>query len=574
MSLELLPNELLLNLFQYFNITHLFRAFYGLNIHFNKLLFFHFQVRGYFNFESISKTHFDIICQQYLRTLIDHVISIRLSDNNGTPQQINHFLSYGFLFHQFTYLKFLSLGYIGSEQIMYNIIIDLQHLHHLTHLKIDKCQVDDDLINNGWIFNQIWSLPKLTHCHFERKQYLWNPFFISPQNISLSIKYLYLEGFCYNSNELHRLFEHTINLENLTIDIEHNYDYQEILFDISSMKKLKIFVQYSPHITNNLLKNLPNLTHLTIELAHIVIDGYQWEQIINNHLFNLKIFHFKMEFYLRSNNEKEEQVNQLLDSFRSQFWIIKHQWYIQCHWYLSNKLYKAYLYTLPYYYKDFSINSDVQFKSTCPNHEIHWSYNNVHNLFFIDSINSSVRFPNLYSLKLHLPFDDSFWSIVPNFNKLISLNIKLSKIVVSQLPIEKLLQRAPCLYSLTLSECLFSYTLLFNLTSSSIRRLCLFEFGCFNEEHCESLIHSSVGIQCEELFITVQERNSIVNLVNGMKNLRVLYVRSQDDKWQRNDDDLSTEDKLIKWLKDCLSKSCIIIRGNTNGFDHIQMWIR
>ncbi|CAF3036485.1 unnamed protein product, partial [Rotaria sp. Silwood2] len=245
----------------------------------------------------------------------------------------------------------------------------------------------------------------------------------------------------------------------------------------------------------------------------------------------------------------------------------------QSHWYLLNKLSKSYLYTIPYYYKDFSINSDVQFKSTCPNNEIHWFYDNVHNLYFNDSINSSIRFPNLYSLKLHFPFNDSFWSIVPNFNKLISLNVKLSNNVRSQVQLNKLLQQAPYLYSLTLTECLFSYAFLFNLKSSSIRRLCLYDFGCFNEEHCDSLIRSSLGIQCEELFITVQDRSNIVNLVNRMKNLRVLDVRSQDDKWQRNEDELSTDDELFQWLKDCLPKSCKITRGNTSSFSYIQLWI-
>jgi hypothetical protein len=575
MNLESLANELLFNLFQYFNITHLFRAFYGLNNRLNKLLFVHMQFHSHLSFESISKTDFDIICQDYLPTLIDRIISLRFSDDDETPEQINYFLSYGFQFHQFTHLKSLSLSHICSDQIMNNIIIDLQQLHHLTHLKIDKCQVDHDLINDGWIFDQIWSLSTLTHCHFERKKYLWNPFFISPKTISSTIKYLFLEGFLYNSNELHQLLEHTINLEHLRIDVDHNYDYGQISSVISSIKKFQIFIHYSPYITNNLLQYMTNLTHLTIELAHVVLDGFQWETIIENYLPNLKIFHFKMEYSLRENNEKEKEIELLLNSFRSQFWINKHQWYIQCHWYSSCKSLKAYFYTLPYYFEDFIINDDIQFRSTCPNNQIQWIYDHVHNLSFNNSICHTVRFPDLYNLKLHIPCNDYFWSVVPKFDRLTLLTVKSSNYAIGQSQLENLLKQTTSLYSLTLTEGLFSNEVLFNLRSPSIRRLHLYGFGCFNDEQCSSLTRSSVGIQCEVLCITVKDRVDVLNLVSRMNKLRALNVRCQNDKWKKeNDDSSSTEDELVQWLQGCLPKTCVITRGNTNNIFFIQIWIQ
>ncbi|CAF3372560.1 unnamed protein product, partial [Rotaria sp. Silwood2] len=132
----------------------------------------------------------------------------------------------------------------------------------------------------------------------------------------------------------------------------------------------------------------------------------------------------------------------------------------------------------------------------------------------------------------------------------------------------------PYLYSLTLTKCLFSYSFLFNLKSSSIRRLYLYELGCFNEEHCDNLINSPLGIQCDELYITVKERSNIVNLINQMKNLRVLYIRYQEDKWKRNDNELPTQNELVKWLQDNLSKNYVITKSNTNDFSYIQCWIR
>ncbi|CAF1084530.1 unnamed protein product [Rotaria sordida] len=148
MNFESLAYELLIELFEYFTVTHLFHAFYGLNIRFTQLLV-HVQLHDHFNFDSISKTNFDIVSQRYLSININRIKSIHLLDDVETAQHINLFLSYGFQFHQFTYLKCLSLGHIYSEQIMNNIINELHQLHYLTHLKIDKCRVDNDLINDG-----------------------------------------------------------------------------------------------------------------------------------------------------------------------------------------------------------------------------------------------------------------------------------------------------------------------------------------------------------------------------------------------------------------------------------------
>jgi hypothetical protein len=92
MYLELLPNKILFDLFDYFNGTDLLHAFYGLNSRYDFLLYKQF--RPYrFNFESISKRNFDLICQQHLPFIADRVISIQLS-NYETVGQYDLFFSY------------------------------------------------------------------------------------------------------------------------------------------------------------------------------------------------------------------------------------------------------------------------------------------------------------------------------------------------------------------------------------------------------------------------------------------------------------------------------------------------
>jgi hypothetical protein len=111
MNFELLPNELLLNIFQYFTGIDLVRAFYDLSNRFNDLVSIYFRDHG-LDFQSMSKRDFEIICQQYLSLLLVDIVLLRLSDDDGTPQQIDHFLSYGFTLNQFARLQSLSLCHL------------------------------------------------------------------------------------------------------------------------------------------------------------------------------------------------------------------------------------------------------------------------------------------------------------------------------------------------------------------------------------------------------------------------------------------------------------------------------
>ncbi|CAF1269535.1 unnamed protein product [Adineta steineri] len=82
MNLELIPDEVLLNIFQYVHDFDLLRAFSNLSYRFNFLL--HNQYRTYcFNFNYLSKRTFDMICQQHLTFIADRTITLTLSDDFG-----------------------------------------------------------------------------------------------------------------------------------------------------------------------------------------------------------------------------------------------------------------------------------------------------------------------------------------------------------------------------------------------------------------------------------------------------------------------------------------------------------
>ncbi|CAF1067208.1 unnamed protein product [Rotaria sordida] len=66
-----------------------------------------------------------------------------------------------------------------------------------------------------------------------------------------------------------------------------------------------------------------------------------------------------MEVSLPRKDDHEQQVDNLLDSFRSQFWLDKHQWFVQCHWKSNNDHIKVLLYTLPQFVKSDPINRNI-----------------------------------------------------------------------------------------------------------------------------------------------------------------------------------------------------------------------
>ena len=85
MNLELLHNEILLVIFEYFNGIKLLLIFYSLNPCFNFLLYK--QYRGYyFRFDGRLKRNFDMICQQHLPFITDRVIDLRITDDEDTPE--------------------------------------------------------------------------------------------------------------------------------------------------------------------------------------------------------------------------------------------------------------------------------------------------------------------------------------------------------------------------------------------------------------------------------------------------------------------------------------------------------
>jgi hypothetical protein len=459
MPFELLANELLFDLFEYFSSVDLFHSFNGLNSRFDCLLIEYYRNKKSFNFQLISKEDLNIIRRRYLSLFINEIESIYLSDDDTNPHEIDLFITRLYPLNRFINLKSITFYKIYSIQKLLRISNDLKQMRHLTHLYLIQCYFSFDPKTLFNIMNDIWSLSDLRHCSldlsFESDCYL-----ITPTIISCSIQYLSIRGFRCGLENLHHLYEHTPFLQNLSIDIWEPTDDHQQLSVISSLTTCKFKCQTSSRLISSFLRKIPNLTSLTVETKILNMDGRMWEDIISKCLPKLKEFNLKMEFKLVEYDNMGEGIDRLVNSYRTPFWIDQHKWFIRCYWNVEDEDRNIYLHTLPYKFKHFSIdvndNDEFMFESTCSQDDHYLLYNSVRTLDYCytisqDMILSRIQFQNIRYLALTLPYNEHFQSIVPQLENLVSLQIKMVTWCHNEnnlLQLQSLLDQAPRLYYL------------------------------------------------------------------------------------------------------------------------------
>ncbi|CAF1466624.1 unnamed protein product [Adineta steineri] len=101
MNIESLANEILLDVFDYFDGIDLFHTFYGLNTRFNFLICKQYLLH-WFTFCGIKKSQFDELCQQHIPRLTNRVYGLSFTEYDRTPGQIDLFFTYIPSFEQFS----------------------------------------------------------------------------------------------------------------------------------------------------------------------------------------------------------------------------------------------------------------------------------------------------------------------------------------------------------------------------------------------------------------------------------------------------------------------------------------
>ena len=509
------------------------------------------------------------------------IVSLHLSDDDDTPYQTQQFFKYNFRFYEFVGLQTLSLHHIRIPIVLYQIIIYLRFLRHFTCLKIDQIHFDvDDVV----VFSEeIWNVSTLTHLYISDRNFPSRRF-MSEMVISSSIKHLYFMESYFSIDQLIRLLKCTPCLEKLSIGINQNLIYHDLYMDedlrsiLPAITILKLrFVGYSDGL-EYLFQLMSNLHDLKIETINLNIDGYEWEDMICNYLLNLTIFHLKMSFNINVDNNIEREVDELLQSFQTSYWILERQLFFRCHWnpeYLDcDQQCSIFFYSLPYVFDTFYYIDPICSKSTCSNQTDSWSYDSVHTLSFVldEKKQNPSEFPVRFDNVRHLVIGCKLENIeifCSRFDQLITLHIQcLDGQIQSRL--QTLLQRAPRLQSIIFYK---NNWLLFFVASNSVRRLTIRDGIYYNIQQCTQLCTATLFHQCEVLEINIRTPSSVIDLIKKMPNLRTLIFQCERDEWKKNQiSSLSLEknDEVVKWLKHYLSSEYSIQRENSGS---IRLWI-
>jgi hypothetical protein len=575
MKFEWLPNEIILDIFEYLDAIHLLRGFYDLNSRLNQLLKISFK-SYHLDFRSVSKYNFNNVCQQYLPLIINKIVSLHLSDDDETPNLPTIFLSHHFTLNQFTHLQSLSLCSIRSLEILNQIILQC---HHLTHLRLIQCffnSEENDLINN------IWSLPKLIDCQIDNIKSK-GICFSKLVNVSSSIKYLSIKNITCDFRYLSYVFQQTPCLRRLSATITCTEKNSKLETTVPLLTTLTLSFHGSIPTLINLFEQIFNIRYLTLRTSYLVFNGNEWKNILINYLPNLKQFQFKMDFQLSENNNLEDQVDELLETFQTDYWIKKHQWFVRCDWNPSGPFNQAILYTLPYAFNDFNFINEFHSKSTCLHEEDYWSYDRIEILQHESNLSNNfvyipICFPNISHLEIILPFNEKFLSNIPSLDHLKSLDVTLLPGDSVYYQLQTLLNRASNLHLLRFSHLSDFEMILFKICNTSIRRLDFFTKESmlyswyFNKEQCIALANSSLGQQCQTLVIDVKNRTNIIDLITNMPHLQSLTFQCKDDKWN-NKTSTTTNDELLHWLNEHLPFSCSMFR-HIDQTSILQLWIR
>ncbi|CAF2981584.1 unnamed protein product [Rotaria sp. Silwood2] len=409
--LEVLPTEILFEIFDYLTAFDILYALINLNRRINHIVeLYPLQL----DFQQISRLKFDFICR-YIQP--KQIISIYFSDE-FMPDQVKLFNKYFPDFHdRFIYLK--KIKFINTSTILSNLSINVSSLSIKTYLKTN---------NTDYFISKILN---------QQAQYLTflkvdGSYVFRSINTSFPLLKHLIIDYC-TITEFHRIlhyFKSSLTHLNIFLDREDNLTILNFEHLSNSLIYLKINFSQEILISFELIKQylqqLIKLKYLTIEATGTLdlMNGQLWEE----YLFEREIKKFNFKFTLSNNFICHQDQNTLLQSFCSSFWIEKQHWYVACEK-GEFKSSRPIIYSIPYFQPSlifYSLNNNLPVTTT--NKDIIFKYvNHLILTFYKTIILPNSLFTNVYSLTLltsNLPSIDILQSIV-NLKQIRDLDVSL-----------------------------------------------------------------------------------------------------------------------------------------------------
>jgi len=335
-KLELLPNEILIQCFEYLNAPYLFYSFHQLNYRFNALIR---HIPLCINLrENLTKSILDKFCIKMCTNpeIRDQVYSLNLpslEDNDAAGVQTKLFLS------------FFSLDDFSNVQ-NFKINGDMQFRSRNTGPFDfnDKYMMEFSRV----LFSQ---LRASSLSRFDRRSTYLEYIRLRITNLTLAI--------C-EFHEFYWLSQHTPMLEHLHLcrlygsdcfvnkPMKEPFSYLKTLiiddYIYGSFDEFELFVKFTP--------NLENLTISADEKE--LINAARWKQLITTSLLSLNTFQFKFS----SSRYKLELDTMIpkLEEFQSDFWRKEHHWFTE--YAIADD--SICVYTIPYVSNKYELKSNYE----------------------------------------------------------------------------------------------------------------------------------------------------------------------------------------------------------------------
>ena len=427
MKFELLPNEIIINCFDYLNAPDLFNAFDGLNYRFQRLIT---NIPLTINFQRGKKATFDQFCQKMLSNpqIKNQIYSLQLTNTNDTCDPKDAFLSL-FSLEEFSHLRLLNLSRV-NENDRKRLESLLSSLSNLFYLRYDSLHRTDTILSTPPSSNvRKLDVPEFsTGTLFTQKSLLITHLTVSSCNVNdLSEVFKYAPMLKYLKVTSLKDDYHVSNGFNLT---------NPMAVSLTQLNLRTYHVEFN-HV-EMILKQTPNLKILTLHADcsdnKYMIDANRWENLISSSLPHLHIFrfHFIVWFIFESKNKWITDGGfDKYKQFENDFWTKQH------HWYTAYELNyrKIAIFTVPYREDYHEPISDTELY--CDNSMIDESnlFDNVTRLrvsLYAGLKKSDLKFSNVHSLTLNKGHNFK-WSradsiSLENLMEFIKNNVSLSKL--------------------------------------------------------------------------------------------------------------------------------------------------
>ena len=333
---EDLSNEIIYEIFDFFDYFHAYETFSYLNARFHNLF-----TRSRFplklNFSSITKSTFEICCEDVIKHNEDRIKSLCLS----TPLLIEHFFTSFSINASFIRLEIIILYRINSNSLL-SVLEDLSSLPRLICLTM----IVEGMVHAPRLIHQlIFGLPVLEYCNISLD---WPSKGLSlPESINSinKIKELIIDG-PYNLRDIVCLLSYTPELVRLKCYRLLEERISEPMLNVRLANLIDVHLNLSisfdrfEEFVSNILGGIEILRISVMSIGDNFnveyLDSNRWERLIFNDIPRLHSFHLESFGKIHQNNE--HITDRLIDKFNSTFWIKRNCFFVHRYYQLNGSI--------------------------------------------------------------------------------------------------------------------------------------------------------------------------------------------------------------------------------------------